>query len=379
VRGTSTRWAKAAALVSIIAILAGCGLPRSGPTRGQILSSDISRRGDAHVVAVDSRIADATEIPPGLGFAAAFEGAGQIGSDTIRPGDVLTIEIWENVDEGVLAQEGANRTTLSGVQVDGDGFIFVPYAGRLQAAGNTPEGLRLLITRNLETQTPDPQVLVTREAGDGATVSVIGQVGGQGVYEIERPTRTLTAMLAQAGGVSIEPEIAQVTVIRGNQRGTIWLSDLYADPASDIALRPGDRILVEEDRRAFTALGATGGQRRVDFETQRLPAIEAIAQAGGLNSNIADPKGIFVLREETAAVANAVLGRSDIATTQRMIYVIDLTKPSGVFIAREFIIRDEDTIYVTEAPFAQWQKTISAILGTANSANSVVDLADGAD
>jgi polysaccharide export outer membrane protein len=299
-----------------------------------------------------------------------------IGSDTIAPGDKLTITVWENVDQGVLAAAGGGATSLP-VQVDGQGFIFMPYAGRIRAAGNSPEALRQVITRQLETQTPDPQVLVARDAGDGTTVSIVGNVGGQGIYPIERPTRTLTAMLARAGGISAEPEGTQITVIRDGQRGTVWLSDLYADPSNDIALRPGDRILVEQDTRAYTAIGATGGQRRVTFDTQDLSALEAITQAGGLNSNIADPTGIFIFRDEPAEIANAVLGRHDLTGKVRMIYVLDLTKPSGIFVARDFVIRDEDTIYVTEAPFTQWQKIIGSITGAANSANSLNNVANG--
>ncbi len=340
------------------------------------MSSSVEKRGDAFIVEVDDRIARATVIPPSLGFSAGLSGAAQIGSDTIRPGDVLAITVWENVDQGILASAGANATTLDEVQVDGAGFIFVPYAGRIRAAGNSPEALRRTITRLLESQTPDPQVLVRRAAGDGATVSVIGSVGGQGVYAIERPTRTLTAMLARAGGVTIEPEIAQITVIRNGQRGMIWLPDLYADPRNDIALRPDDRILVEEDARAFTAIGATGGQARVTFESQELSAIEAVAQVGGLNATIADPTGIFVFRDEPAEIANNVLGRSDLVGDQRLVYLINLTEPSGVFVARDFLIRDEDTIYVTEAPFVQWQKILSAITGTIGPAASIANLAD---
>jgi polysaccharide export outer membrane protein len=35
-----------------------------------------------------------------------------------------------------------------------------------------------------------------------------------------------------------------------------------------------------------------------------------------------------------------------------------------MFMARDFSVRDQDTLYVTEAPFAQWSKVISAITGT---------------
>jgi polysaccharide export outer membrane protein len=183
-------------------------------------------------------------------------------------------------------------------------------------------------------------------------------------------------MIARAGGVVIQPEIAQITITRGTHTSTVWLTDLYDDPRYDIALRPGDIILVEKDQRAFTALGATGGQHRVQFETQELSAVEAIAQVGGLSTNFADPTGVFVLREEAPEIANAVLGRGDLAGPVRMAYVLDLTEPSGIFNARDFMIRDDDTIYVTEAPYVQWHKTLAALTGAANSARSVSNVAD---
>ncbi|MFN0115538.1 MAG: polysaccharide biosynthesis/export family protein [Paracoccaceae bacterium] len=359
------------AVFAVLAVLAACGLPRSGPNRGEIFSGSVQKQGESYIVAVNAQVTRATAVVPGLGFSKSFRGAGIVGSDDIRPGDVLGLSIWENVDEGLLASTGTKATVLRDVQVDGSGFIFVPYAGRLKAAGNTPEGLRQIITNKLKGQTPDPQVQVARVAGDGATVSVMGGVGGQGVYPIERPTRTLSSMLAKAGGVVIPPEVATVTVTRGNQSGKVRLKDLYSNPAMDIALRPGDTILVEEDTRAFTALGATGAQSRVQFRTETLSALEAIAQVGGLSTNIADPKGVFVIRNEPAEIANTVLGRADLVGDQRMVYVLDLTEPDGMFNARDFAIRDGDTVYVTEAPYVSWQKTLFALTGTLNSANTV--------
>jgi polysaccharide export outer membrane protein len=208
-------------------------------------------------------------------------------------------------------------------------------------------------------------------------VSVSGGVGAQGVYPIERPTRTLTGMLAKSGGVVLEPSAALVRVTRGGHTGKVWLEDLYDNPSLDIALRPGDRIVVERDRRSFVALGATGQQSRIPFETQTVSAIEAIAQVGGLNTNVADPTGVFVFRNEPAEIANTVLGRTDLQGDQRFIYVLDLTSPTGVFEARDFVVRDGDTVYVTEAPFVQWTKTLSAFNGTAVAANSVEGLAAG--
>lgn len=360
-KSDSNRWAKPIAMLAVFSIVASCGLPQVGPNKRQIFAGSVQKEGDAYVVSVNDRVTRATAVVPALGFTSAFTSAGQLTSDIIRPGDSLGLTIWENVDDGLLAGEGANSTILEEVQVDSAGFIFVPYAGRLRASGNTPEQLRGMITSQLEEQTPDPQVQVRRLAGDGATVSLIGAIGAQGVYPIERPTRTLSTMLANAGGVTIEPESAQVTVTRGKSTGKIWFQDLYDNPQLDIALRAGDRILVEVDSRNFTVLGATASQARVPFLSQDLSALEAIAQVGGLRPTASDPTGVFILRNEPAEIAGQVLGRDDLVGAQRMIYVLNLTEPNGLFMARDFVIRDQDTLYVTEAPYAQWTKAISLL------------------
>ena len=358
------RLAKGVAIVVTLGFVAACGVPTSGPNKSQIFAGSVLEQGDAFILTVDDRVNAIASVAPALGFSAGFQNAGVLGSDTISPGDTLGLAIWENVDDGLLVPTGQNATVLEEVQVDGSGFIFVPYAGRIRAAGNSPEAIRRIISERLADQTPDPQVQVSRLAGDGATVAVAGAVGAQGVYPIERPTRTLATMLAQAGGVSIRPEIAQVTVVRGNHSGSIWFEDLFDHPGHDIALRAGDRIFVEEDTRTFTALGATGRQTEVQFESQSISAIEAIAQVGGLSSTLADPTGVFVFRNEPQEIANQLTGRTDLVGTQRVVYVLDLTKPNGVFFARDFAIRDEDTVFVTEAPYSQFNKTIAALTGS---------------
>jgi polysaccharide export outer membrane protein len=374
-------FSRGAAALSLVALLLGtasCGLPRSGPNKSEIYKGSVLEGGDAFIVSVNPQVTRATSVVPALGFSSTFLNAGVMGSDVISPGDVLSLTVFENVkDDPLLGNTGQRVSALSTVQVDGQGFIFIPYAGRIKAAGNTPEGVRDAITRKLDPQTPDPQVTVSRVAGDGSAVTVAGSVAGQGNYPIDRAARTLTAMVSKAGGVTIPPSVAVVRVTRGNRSETVWLEDLYANPSLDIALRPGDQIVIEQDSRSFVALGATGAQNRVPFTSQTLSALEAIATVGGLNSNLADPTGVFVLRNEPEAIANAVLGRTDLQGAQRMVYVLDLTQPTGMFEARDFLIRDGDTVYVTEAPFVQWNKTLGAITGSAAGVDSVATAAAG--
>ena len=356
-------WVRAATLLAVCGLFSACQLPKSGPNKSEILAGSVTEGGNAFVVEVDDRVTRETAAVPEYGFSQAFRNAQAVASDTVRPGDTLSLTVWENVDDGLLTSEAGGSTSLDQMEVDGEGYIFVPYAGRLRAAGNTTEQLRAQIAEKLEEQTPDPQVQVRREAGNGSAVSLTGTIGSPGLYPIEQPTRTLSGMLASAGGVAVASDIALVTVIRNGHKGTIWYDDLFRDPSTDIALRGGDRILVEQDSRSYIALGATGGQSRVTFDTQDLSALEALAQVGGLQSLSSDPTGIFILRDERQDIARKVMGQADLQGEQRMIYVLNLTAPNGLFVARDFVIRDDDTIYVTEAPYAQWTKSISLIAG----------------
>jgi len=318
-----------AAGLAAVLVLTSCGLPRSGPSRGEILAGAREDAG-VHILAVDDRVAQAARSVETLGFDSSFLNAAASRADRISAGDVLSITVWENVDNGLLASVGQKVTFIADIQVDQNGTIFMPYAGNLKATGKTPEELRRLITEKLEGQTPDPQVEVRRLAGDGSTVSIVGGIAAQGVYPIEPSTRRLTAMLAKAGGVI----------------------------------------------RSFTSFGATAGQTQVPFSSKNLSVIEALAQVGGLNSQLADPKGIFVFREEPSYVANRVLNRTDIVSTQRFAYVLDLTAPNGMFVARDFNIRDGDTIYITEAPFVSWQKILTATIGTINFAGAAANVSE---
>jgi len=368
---------KLIALLASVSMVAACGLPRSGPTTREVLQGSVDKKGDAHIVTVTPQISRITAVQETFGFSQAFQNAGLVGSDTISAGDTLAVTVFENVkDDPLLGNTGQRVSILSEIQVDGQGYIYIPYAGRIRADGQTPEGVRQAITRQLEDQTPDPQITVARVAGNGSTVSISGQAAANGVYPIEAPTRTLAAMLARSGGVTIDPDVAIVRVTRGGSSGRVWLKDLYENPALDIALRSGDRIVIEEDSRSFIALGATGAQSLVPFTSETLSALEAIATVGGLSTMSANPKGVFILRDESEEVARAVTGRRDLVGAQRVVYVLDLVKPTGLFEARDFLIRDGDTLYVTEAPFVRWQKVLGAITGTAGAAGSLASTAN---
>lgn len=357
-------------LILIGLFLVSCGLPAVGPSAKNIRESSVENGGNVHIVDVTPSVVVAATRGQALGFSAAFISAGEVSVDRINGGDVLAITIWENVDNGLFATLGAKVTVLPEIQVDQLGNIFVPYAGTIRASGRTPNELRLKLTELLETQTPDPQIEVRRAAGDGATVSILGDVGSQGVYPIEASTRSLSGVLASSGGVSEDPSVVKITVRRGRESGQIWMQDLFDNAANDIAVKAGDQILLERDERYFVTMGATG-QRRISFTTHNPTALEALASVGGLRSYTSDPRGIFVFREEPEFVARKVLGDVELMGPQQVAYIIDLTSQGGMFTAKDFEIRSEDTVYVTESPYVTWNKLVRAVIGTLGTASAL--------
>lgn len=358
-------------------VLVACGLPRAGPTKQEILSNSVAFGGNSLIIQIDERVVQLANYSAKLAFSDTFKNAGTIDADTIRVGDLLTLTVWENVDEGLLVSQGAPFINLPEIQVDSEGLIFVPYVGRIRVSGHSPEAVRRLITARLSDQTPDPQVEIRRLAGPGGSVTLAGAVAAPGVFPIEQNTRTLATMLASAGGVAIDPEVAQITVIRGNMTGVVWYNDIFDIPGNDIALRPGDRIIIKGDTRQFTALGATGAQALVPIERREMSLIEALAILGGLASATADPTGIFVFRDEPPEIAQRLFGNPNINRPVRITYALDLTAPNGLFLAREFQIRDRDTLYVSEAPFVQFYKTVSSATGTLGEVSSLSSVVSG--
>ena len=52
----TSRGARFLVLVTVVASVAGCGLPRSGPNKREIFSGSVLKEGDAFVVTVNSRV-----------------------------------------------------------------------------------------------------------------------------------------------------------------------------------------------------------------------------------------------------------------------------------------------------------------------------------
>lgn len=355
--------------LAMAVILSGCGLPKSGPSQAQVTSFIQSQADGAAYLEISEQVASAvsleskSRVPSWLSEQLIFN------TDTVRPGDTLNVTVHENTDATLLSY-GVGPGEIVDVTVANDGLVYLPYVGRVLASGKTTEQVRRLIERKLIPQTPDPQVVVRRVSGPASSVSILGDVATPGIFPLDISTRNLSTLIASAGGLSVRPEFAEISVFRGSRSATISAQDLFTGAIVDVALVPNDRIFVDENERQFVGLGALGQQSLVPFE-DGVSLIEAVALIGGLNPSQANPAGVFVFRMEDAKVLERVGLETDQVGFTKTVYALDLSDPNSFYLASNFQVRDDDVIYVTEAAFATTSKVLQVFTGTAGSLGSV--------
>ncbi len=371
--------ARAALGVVLAMAVASCGLPRSGPYYEDIAGSEGEAPKDRgfDLVPVTAGVVDIANVDETRGFSMNLIEAAPERTSVLGVGDVLQVTVWERGENGLFSAIGGATSLVA--EIEESGSIYLPYVGNVRASGRTADGLRRAIVKLLSEKTLDPQVEVKRETGDSKSIIVTGTAGVAGVLPIDRTSRSLIGILAKTGFSVPDPEVVLVKVRRGELEGEIWMRELFENPQYDIPVRAGDIIFLNNDTRNFRSLGAVG-QARVPFPTRDISVLDAISLVGGLNASVSDPSGIFLFRKEPPEVAVQLSENATVDQPRNVVYLFDITQGSGMFLADQMKMRDDDILYVTDAPFARFQKVaavLSATIGFAGSISSIQQTASG--
>jgi polysaccharide export outer membrane protein len=350
------------------------------------------------VVALDAATADrlaAIDAPNLHSFAGGGTGAlGTGGAADLRigTGDTVIVSIYEAASGGLFSGDasaagGSKSISLPPQPVARNGTVSVPYVGQVKVAGLTPAQVQAAIEAGLKDKAIEPQVLVTVASSASTFVTVAGDVGQPGRVPLNLGGDRILDVIAGAGGSKAPAYDSFVRLTRGGRTVTVSLAAIVDDPRQNIYLRPDDQVYLVTDPQIYTAFGATARNASFPFETDRLTLAEAVGRAGGLNDNRANPRGVFVFRYEDpqayalvrqsgatpAAYAQAPAGsRSGSAAGIPVIYELNLREPQSLFAAQRFLMRDNDILYVSNAPSTDLQKvfgTISGGVGTGLSAS----------
>lgn len=119
----------------------------------------------------------------------------------IGPEDILTIHVWRE------------QELSTAVQVRPDGKITMPLVGEMEAAGQTPEGLKAKVVEALQELIIKPEVTVTVRSVLSRKYYVTGEVNRSGPFPLVVPTTILEA-LTNAGGFREFANTKKITVLR---------------------------------------------------------------------------------------------------------------------------------------------------------------------
>lgn len=363
----------------LAAMLAGCTtLGAAGPSSGQVRKIDGADYSGGQIALVEldpqtwQRVA-AFEQSRSLAQRLGDSGAGAM---LIGPGDVLDIALWEAPPAVLFGGGGVipgldagaqNRAVVQQV-VDGTGAITVPFAGRIEVGGRTPAEVERAIVTRLTGRANDPQVSVRLTQNDSRNVTVLGEVAQSRRVPLGPRGERLLDIIASAGGTRQPVHQSTVQVSRGGTSAVMPLDAIIADPAQNIRMQPEDVVTVQHQPYSFIALGAVARSAEIPFEGRGISLAQALARMGGLRDNKANIRGVFIFRLEDPAVLTPEM-RGATPTTDDgrvpVVYRLDLSDARGFFVAQDFMIRDQDVIYVSTAPGAEIREFLATVTSLA--------------
>jgi polysaccharide export outer membrane protein len=211
------------------------------------------------------------------------------GSYVLGPGDVVSI--W-----AVELDETANRPQ----QIDSQGFLNVPLAGRVHVVGMRVDQLERELNDRLKVYIKEPNVVVTIQEYRSQPVTVVGAVNRAGVHQLQGQ-KTLLEVISMAEGLRQDAGFS-AKVTRRLEYGEVPLPDAQLDPTErysvgqvdleallagkkpeqNIVMMPNDVVSIPRAHMVYVigAVERAGGFALA--EQSNISALQALALAGGL-------------------------------------------------------------------------------------------------
>ena len=376
-------------LLMLATSLIGCTtlpsfFPTSGPSTSRVLKED-KKRPRIPVINLDDSVARRLQAEEKHNSFAEELPKQSLPVYVVNPGDVLQVTIWEappptlfgtTVLDPRVGAAVTQATAFPDQMVEEDGTINVPFAGEIPVTGKSLEQIEKEIENKLAGKANQPQVLVRVTQNASSNVTIVGEVGRSLRMPLTAKRERLLDALAAAGGVKQSVEKITIQLSRNGKVLSMPLDKIIRDPKQNIVLQPNDVITALYQPLSFTALGATGTNREINFEAQGITLAQALGRIGGLQDLRSNPQGVFIFRFEDPAAVEA--GDKPLPMTADgkvpVIYRADLKDPATFLIAQNFPMHDKDVVYVANATAADLQKFLNILTSSLYTIVNIINL-----
>jgi polysaccharide export outer membrane protein len=270
----------------------------------------------------------------------------------VGPQDILLVTVWDHPE--ITLPLGQYRTdAATGMVVDEEGQLYFPYIGRVKVAGMTVVQVREVLTARLGKVLKLPQVDVKVVAYRSQKIYVGGEVRLPGVHTVTDVPFNLAEAVNRAGGFLPTADQAALVLSRGSRTWTLDFLDLlkHGNGIEKILLKDGDSLHVpHRSETPVYVLGEVNRAMPVPTFHGRLSLAQALAEAGGINNQSADPRSIYVLRAR---------GGSEVD-----VFHLDAYNPVGIVMADRFNLQPRDLVYVDAGSLVRWNRVVSLLLPT---------------
>lgn len=218
-------------------------------------------------------------------------------------------------DEVVIRVLGIEELDGKPTRIDPNGYVDLPLAGKIQAAGLTVQQLETRVAVALRRMVKQPVVSITVSDYRSRSVSIFGAVNTAGQYPMSRDT-TLLQLLSKAGGLRNDAGNTIVITrlatsgslplpnVEAEDSGKYWVGTVSvrsltdgSDVRQNITLKPLDVVSIRKADMVYVygAVRRPGGF--VLNERGSLGVLQALAMAEGLDRTAAPAHALVIRRD----------------------------------------------------------------------------------
>jgi len=188
-------------------------------------------------------------------------------------------------------------------------------------------------SRNLEVKLLAGDVLFIPETDK--RIVVLGQVNRPGAYELLEGQR-VSDLIAAAGGLTVRAAPERGFIVRGSEQIPVDLKNVLAgNIEANVALRPGDMMVVPESQNRIAVLGSVRAPGTFPL-AEGMKLIDAVALAGGPT--------------DRGTLSQVIIVRLEGKETKRIVANLDRAV-SGQDVSQNQVLQSGDVVFVPERGF----------------------------